>query len=186
MRSTVLSASILLIILPISSFAADKVVVIPLNSQTMLSCPPCPEPTGDAVESDVLVGKTFSNAAGLDKTGTMYNHGNKSYTPSKDAQSLLEGYYDGTGTVTGDANLAVENIRQGVSIFGIDGGYKGPTRTCGTEPDEFCDKLDNNIITPTHYFIDITCEFRMADCLTSYSAEVCGTRQDACIIVTNY
>ena len=32
-------------------------------------------PTGDAQPADVLAGKTFSNAEGIDKTGTMTNNG---------------------------------------------------------------------------------------------------------------
>ncbi len=43
-----------------------KVVVIPIGGE---------EPTGDAVEGDVLEGKTFSNNEGTGRVGTMANNG---------------------------------------------------------------------------------------------------------------
>lgn len=59
------------------------------------------QPTGDAVAADVLTGKTFSNADGIGKTGTMPNNGAVSgtATPSQ-PYTIPAGYHNGSGTVT--------------------------------------------------------------------------------------
>ena len=59
------------------------------------------QPTGDAVAADVLSGKTFSNADGVGKTGTMPNNGAVSgtATPSQ-PYTIPAGYHNGSGTVT--------------------------------------------------------------------------------------
>ena len=59
------------------------------------------QPTGNAQPADVLSGKTFSNAEGIDKTGTMVNNGAVSgtATPSQ-PYTISAGYHNGSGTVT--------------------------------------------------------------------------------------
>lgn len=58
-------------------------------------------PTGDAVEANVLSGKTFSNALGVGKTGSMTNNGAVSQTIAPGASyTIPEGYHNGSGTVT--------------------------------------------------------------------------------------
>lgn len=58
-------------------------------------------PTGDAVEANVLAGKTFSNAQGTGKTGTMVNRGAVSQTIQPGGSyTIPEGYHNGSGTVT--------------------------------------------------------------------------------------
>lgn len=48
------------------------------------------------------------------------------YTPGTSDQVIVSGQYlDGDQTIEGDANLAAENIKSGVSIFGVAGSYKG-------------------------------------------------------------
>jgi hypothetical protein len=79
------------------------------------------QPTGDATPADVLGGKTFSNADGTGKTGSMSNVGAQSITPGTSAQSITQGYHNGSGSVAGDADLVTGNIRSGVSIFGVSG-----------------------------------------------------------------
>jgi hypothetical protein len=71
---------------------------------------------------DVLSGKTFY-AGGAKKTGTMPNRGAVVITPGTQNQAIPAGYHNGQGYVKGDANLKPENIRQGVSIFGVAGSY---------------------------------------------------------------
>ena len=48
------------------------------------------------------------------------------YTPGTSDRVIVSGQYlDGDQTIEGDANLASENIKSGVSIFGVTGSYKG-------------------------------------------------------------
>ncbi len=76
--------------------------------------------SGDAVESDVLEDKTFSNVSGS-STGTMTNVGTQNIIPGTAETTITEGYHDGTGKVTGDSDLTQENIKSGVEIFGVTG-----------------------------------------------------------------
>ena len=85
--------------------------------------------TGDAVEANVLSGKTFSNAVGNDKTGTMTDRtGDTTSTASSVSGTTLklvstEGYRDGTNdkvTIT-DADFLAANIKSGINIFGLVG-----------------------------------------------------------------
>lgn len=85
---------------------------------------------GDAMVADVIKGKTFTSKNGLKVSGT-YEPPNteptlqtKSITPTATEQVITpDTNYDGLSqvTVAGDANLTSENIKSGVSIFGITG-----------------------------------------------------------------
>lgn len=59
------------------------------------------KPTGDAVPANVLAGKTFSNADGTGKTGTMVNNGAVSITLTDQdpTYTIPEGYHNGLGVV---------------------------------------------------------------------------------------
>lgn len=59
-------------------------------------------PTGDAAVGDVLAGKTFSNADGIDKTGTMTNRGavTQSLNTSTTSYTIPAGYHNGSGKVS--------------------------------------------------------------------------------------
>lgn len=63
-------------------------------------------PTGNAVVGDVLYGKTFSNADGTDKVGTMPNNGK--VTPSAlnpgGSYTIPAGYHNGQGVVSANSN----------------------------------------------------------------------------------
>ena len=87
------------------------------------------EATGDATAADVLSGKTFSKAGSANLTGTMVNHGSKSYTPSASEQTITAGYYDGTGKVNTDSDLTAGNIKKDVDIFGVTGNVIEATGT---------------------------------------------------------
>lgn len=48
------------------------------------------------------------------------------YTPGTSDQTIASGQYlSGKQTIKGDTNLLAENIKSGVSIFGVDGTYEG-------------------------------------------------------------
>lgn len=67
-------------------------------------------PTGDAIASDVLTGKTFSNAQATGINGTMPNNGAVSgtATPSQ-PYTIPAGYHNGSGTVTAQADALTIN-----------------------------------------------------------------------------
>ncbi|MED1784227.1 hypothetical protein P4V43_20610 [Brevibacillus fortis] len=76
--------------------------------------------TGNAIPSDVLVGKTFSNDVG-EQTGTMPNHGAKGVImPTTARQNFGAGYYQAF-SVEGDPDLVPGNILAGKNIFGVNG-----------------------------------------------------------------
>lgn len=75
---------------------------------------------GNAQPEDVLSGKTFTNDYG-EQVGTMPNRGAIIITPSTSNTTIPAGYHNGSGYVKGDPNLVPENIKQGVSIFGVSG-----------------------------------------------------------------
>jgi hypothetical protein len=72
----------------------------------------------------VLAGKTFSNDSDTGITGTMSNQGKKILTPTTTNIAIPQGYHDGTGYVQGSSNLKSENIKEGVSLFGVTGSLK--------------------------------------------------------------
>ena len=80
--------------------------------------------------SEALIGKTF-HARGTAYTGTMPNNGAVSGTISTKAQqyTVPQGYHDGSGTVqiasTEQAKIIAENIRQGITILGVEGSMSG-------------------------------------------------------------
>lgn len=83
-----------------------------------------------AAVAEVLVGKTFA-AKGKVNTGTMPNNGAVTGTISTKTgvYTVPQGYHDGSGKVqiatAEQAKLIPSNIRQGVSILGVDGTMSG-------------------------------------------------------------
>ena len=80
-----------------------------------------------ATASDILQGKTaYANDTKL--TGTIVSKEAQTYTPTTTAQTINAGQYlSGAQTIAGDANLLAENIKSGVTIFGVVGTYTGAT-----------------------------------------------------------
>lgn len=68
------------------------------------------QPTGNAQPADVLATKTFSNADGIDKTGTMVNNGAVSgtATPSQ-PYTIPAGYHNGSGSVSASGKMSLTN-----------------------------------------------------------------------------
>lgn len=92
------------------------------------------QPTGNAQPADVLSGKTFSNADGIDKTGTMVNRGAVSgtATPSQ-PYTIPAGYHNGSGVVTAD-----------VSVSATFGSFSGGTYTAPIGTKVICGVLISN------------------------------------------
>lgn len=88
--------------------------------------------TSDATvaASEVLATKTFYGASGEKQTGTMANNGGNNVTvTTKAGTTIPSGYYDGSGKAMIDAtsatNLVPNNVRQGVTILGVEGTMSG-------------------------------------------------------------
>ncbi len=77
--------------------------------------------TGNAPATDVLFGRTFSNAGASGLVGTMANNREVNFMPVTEAQPIPAGYHNGSGTVAGDADLIADNIRRDVTIFEVTG-----------------------------------------------------------------
>lgn len=83
-----------------------------------------------AAASEILSGKT-AHARGALLTGTMANRGGVTGTISTKAQeyTIPQGYHDGSGKVsiasTEQAKIIAENIREGITILGVEGTMSG-------------------------------------------------------------
>jgi hypothetical protein len=97
-----------------SAFAADQstFMIVPIG---------CNMTSGDAVASDVLMGKTFSNKYAVGVPGTMPNVGRQVITPTTFDQKITKGYHDGSGMVAGDGDLKNIYILKNRDIFGVKG-----------------------------------------------------------------
>ncbi len=97
------------------------------------------------------------------QSGTAPSHGAKTFVPQAADQAIAAGYYQ-AGVVKGDANLKPENIRAGVTIFGVVGTYtpaaaKPQTPTVGST---FRDTLKDGSSGPEMVMIPAG-TFRMGD-----------------------
>lgn len=83
-----------------------------------------------AIASEILSNKT-AHARGVALTGTMVNNGSITGTISTVSQeyTVPQGFHDGSGKVsistTEQAKIIAENIRQGVTILGVEGTMSG-------------------------------------------------------------
>lgn len=95
------------------------------------SCTYDSDTTNDTLTvSEALIGKTF-HARGQAYTGTMPNNGAVTGTITTKAQeyTVPQGYHDGSGKVsissTEQAKIIATNIRQGITILGVEGSMSG-------------------------------------------------------------
>lgn len=83
-----------------------------------------------AAVAEILSGKT-AHARGVQLTGTMPNNGSVTGTISTKTgtYSIAQGYHDGSGAVaisaTEQAKIVPENIRDGITILGVQGNMSG-------------------------------------------------------------
>lgn len=81
----------------------------------------------NALATDLLTGKTaYVNGGKI--TGTAPAKEATTITPTTSDQTVAAGtHLTGLLTIKGDSNLLAENIKQGVTIFGIEGTYTAGT-----------------------------------------------------------
>lgn len=110
---------------------------------------------GDAMVADVIKGKTFTSKNGLKVSGTYEPPSTeptlqtKSITPTATEQVITpDSGYDGLSqvTVSGDSNLIADNIKSGVSIFGITGTL------AAAASDNNCEAYEISATNPTVSF----------------------------------
>ena len=107
-----------------------------------------------ATAAEVLATKT-AHVRGAQVTGTMPNRGAVTGTISTKTQqyTIPNGYHDGSGKVsissTEQAKIIAENIRQGVTILGVEGTMSGTEDVTAeaVTADAYTDT--NNVITPS-------------------------------------
>lgn len=79
---------------------------------------------GNATAAQVLKDKTFTSSAGVAVKGTMETKNLSNITSSGLTVTVPKGYYAQSYTKTcSDTNLKAENIKAGVTIFGVTGTY---------------------------------------------------------------
>ena len=105
-----------------------------------------------SIDSSGLITATATQTAGYVEAGTksatkqLAFQTAKTITPTTTSQiAVSSGYYTGgTVTVKGDSNLVAENIKSGVSIFGVNGTYEGNSGGGNTDIE---DSIINRTIT---------------------------------------
>lgn len=105
-----------------------------------------PDPTISFNTSNGLITATHVQSSGVVEGSTtaatqqLSTQGAQTITPSTSAQTIAAGkYLTGAQTIEGDANLVAGNIKDGVTIFGVEGTYEGSggsvlTPTAGDYP----------------------------------------------------
>lgn len=73
------------------------------------------------------VDNIIPNTSEVSLTASVPTRGSTTITPTTANQTISSGtYLTGTQTIVGDTDLISENIKKGISIFGVEGEYEGP------------------------------------------------------------
>ena len=105
-----------------------------------------------AAAGELLIGKT-AYVKGTKVTGSMPNNEGASGTIGlkDETYKIAAGYHDGSGTVglaeTEKAKLIAENIRQGITLFGVEGAMTG-TEDANAETVEVTASNEDQVIIP--------------------------------------
>lgn len=106
----------------------------------------------NATAPEILQGKT-AYAKGSKLTGTMPNKGSVTgnITDADTPYTIPMGYHDGAGTVSIDstekAKLIPDNIREGITILGVEGGMSG-TEGAKAQSKEVTPTFSDQVISP--------------------------------------
>jgi len=99
---------------------------------------------GTVAANQMLAG-AVGYAKGRKVTGSIPSKGAASFQPGTASQTIAAGQYlSGVQTIEGDANLLAANIRQGVSIFGVAGGYDPGACQAATQA-HFYGRMDDTV-----------------------------------------
>jgi len=90
----------------------------------------CMTDSGDAAAGDLVSGK-IAWVDGSEITGSMTNVGAQTITPTTSDTTITAGYHNGVGYCAGDVDLITENIKSGVTIFGVAGDSSVVDTTSG-------------------------------------------------------
>lgn len=87
-------------------------------------------------DADVTAGKMLSGIVGYTNngkvTGSIQSQAAQTITPGTADKTIASGkYLSGAQTIKGDANLLAENIKSGISIFGVTGTYESSDSSGG-------------------------------------------------------